>query len=241
MGKTYAFSDLHGDYELWKKIQNFLKEEDCAFCLGDCCDRGNYGIKIMQEILNDSRIVYLQGNHERMFLNGIACREPHVRSIFGMKDYTLWMQNGGLPTADAYYKLDFDEQTVLYDKIYDLNYCTIYINLKKQIIFLSHAGCQPWQATLNPHTEDKYDLLWNRDHISLEWSEKDEYKNLYIVHGHTPVQYITQSMENPEVIQYCQKHKIDIDLGTFNSGKAALLDLDTFEVIYFQKEGKDEN
>ena len=45
-------------------------------------------------------------------------------------------------------------------------------------------------------------------------------------------------MPTPEILTYCGGHKIDLDLCTIVTNRAALLDLDTFEVKYF--EGKDE-
>ena len=39
-----------------------------------------------------------------------------------------------------------------------------------------------------------------------------------------------------EIRFYCDGHKIDIDIGCFASKQIALLDLDTFEPIYFKLE-----
>lgn len=236
MNKTYAFSDLHGNLDLWKHIQNFLDDSDMAFCLGDCCDRGLYGIKIMQDILNDSRITYLQGNHERMFLNGIAANGSN--NAFGAYDYLLWMHNGGSPTADLFYNLPDEEQVKLYDEIYKLKYSCVYINKNNKIVFLSHAGCQPSQAHLDPATETKYDYLWNRNHIDLAWDKSPEFDDLIIVHGHTPVQYIMQDEKYEKILKYCNNHKIDIDIGAYVSNVTVLLDLDTFEPIYFNTKGR---
>lgn len=36
----YAVSDLHGRFDLYKQICDFLKPEDEVICLGDCGDRG---------------------------------------------------------------------------------------------------------------------------------------------------------------------------------------------------------
>ena len=82
---------------------------------------------------------------------------------------------------------------------------------------------------------------------------------MYLVHGHTPVQYLKfdygyngqeplskedlkfkrtwdlNAIYKPEVIRYCDGHKFDIDMCTIVSGRIALLDLDTFEVIYFDE------
>ena len=38
---------------------------------------------------------------------------------------------------------------------------------------------------------------------------------------------------DPEIIKYCQGHKINIDLGTPTSCKVALFNLETLEPVYF--------
>ena len=64
---------------------------------------------------------------------------------------------------------------------------------------------------------------------------------MLLVHGHTPVQHILRDWDNqnPQILKYCDGHKIDIDLGSTISKTAALLDLETLEAIYF-KEVNDE-
>ena len=46
----------------------------------------------------------------------------------------------------------------------------------------------------------------------------------------------------PKIIRYCSGHKFDIDMCTISTNRVMLLDLDTFEEIYFdvQEENKDE-
>ena len=34
MNKHYAFSDIHGDYELWTSIKNYCDDTDVIICLG---------------------------------------------------------------------------------------------------------------------------------------------------------------------------------------------------------------
>ena len=38
---------------------------------------------------------------------------------------------------------------------------------------------------------------------------------------------------NTKIYHYCDGHKIDIDLGSFRTGVACILNLDTFEAEYF--------
>jgi len=238
LNKTYAFSDLHGNYILWKNIQNFLDDSDIAFCLGDCCDRGLNGISIMQEILEDPRIIYLQGNHERMFLNGVAAYNDLESAYFGLQDYALWIGNGGASTAEIYFNLDREKQEQLYKQIHELKTSSLYINKNNQNIFLCHAGCQPSDATIEPSINIKYLYLWDRNHINLNWENKEEYKNTFIIHGHTPVQYIKKDKDYNNILKYCDNHKISIDLGSYITNKIALLDLDSLEAIYFYEKGQ---
>ena len=64
MNKTYAFTDLHGMYPLWEQIRDFCDESDKLIFLGDACDRGDDGLKIIKELLQDKRVTYIKGNHE---------------------------------------------------------------------------------------------------------------------------------------------------------------------------------
>jgi hypothetical protein len=101
--------------------------------------------------------------------------------------------------------------------------------------------------------------VWDREHFHDKWQK--EYQNTYLVHGHTPMQYLkyefgyegqppkteedillrnTWYKEDtnfiPEVIRYADNHKFCVDLCTIVSGRVALLDLDTFETIYFDED-----
>jgi len=227
MGKTYAFSDLHGNYNLWKQIQNYLKEDDKCYCLGDCCDRGPNGVKIMQEVLADKRIKYLLGNHEVMFLES---KDKRIKSLT-KDEKELLKYNGTFETLKEYNLLNEEEKIILCNQLNQLPCFEEYINKNNYKIFLSHAGCNPDYMEF----ADPVYLTWNRTHIGTNWKYfAKRFSNVYIVHGHTPVQAILVKQQEPEVMIYCNNHKIDIDLGTYTSGMAALIDLDTFEVIYFK-------
>ena len=62
--------------------------------------------------------------------------------------------------------------------------------------------------------------------------------NTFIVHGHTPVQSIIDSDDDPKMMFYCGEHKVNIDLGSVWSGIAALVNLDTFDAHYFDPQGE---
>ena len=79
-----------------------------------------------------------------------------------------------------------------------------------------------------------------------------EYKETYVIHGHTPVQSLIFKAGfqrvKPELddegsydpLIYADGHKIDIDVGSFFSGKAVLFDLDELKVAarFYDEEQK---
>ena len=48
----YAFSDLHGNYKLWREICARTQPNDKLYCLGDIIDRGEDGYKICLEMIS---------------------------------------------------------------------------------------------------------------------------------------------------------------------------------------------
>lgn len=228
-----CFSDLHGNYNLWLQIKKYYKENDTLIFLGDAIDRGPDGIKILQEMFQDKRIIFLLGNHEDMLLKYI---DNGIKSSL-ITDKEIITCNGSYKTL-----LDFNELNDL-DKITLINNLKnktknyyIYINKDKKNIFLSHAG-----LSFNKiYNFEKNNLLWDRDHIKIDkWNNK--YKYWYIVHGHTPIQLLNPNKVIPEINRYCNRHKIDIDIGTIISKTIAVLNLDTLQVKYFKEEENNES
>lgn len=237
MKQIYAFSDIHGNYNLFKQIKSFIKEDDTVICLGDCCDRGPDGIKIMQEILNDSRFIYLMGNHESMLIDAI---EKNLLEDKPFDNYDLYIlkHNGTLPTLEAYQSLSQDEQKTLFQKLVTLPSLAVHKTKDNKDVFLCHAGANA-ETIWNENTEEKT-LQWNRKHIATEkWNPN--YPNTYVIHGHTPVPamgYYNKEYQRKPILYtvqtYCEGHKINIDLATPTSNTIALINVETFKVIYFK-------
>lgn len=243
MNKTYAFTDLHGIYSLWEQIKNFCDESDKLIFLGDACDRGDDGLKIIKELLQDKRVTYIKGNHEE-FIEDIGA--DVAGGHYG--NTPLWRMNGGFQTLQDFEKLSEDSQLWYIRKIAKLPLVKSYINKKGQTILLSHAGHTP---TLEPAGKKITDYLWDRDHILNDWwPEEGEYEEVYIVHGHTPIQSLRRRLHSTYQpftqhgmigpITYCHGHKICLDVASFDTGCAVLFDLDEMEVaktFYCEIEG----
>lgn len=240
---TFAFSDLHAQYDLWLQIKDYLKPGDTAYCLGDCVDRGNVGLDILNEVMDAPNIILLRGNHED-FINSIggevARCEPDEDLEWAVPNLYLWRINGAEKTIADFKKLTKAKKNWLISKVRKLPTHAEYINSEGDIIYLCHAGRQPNTKEVQDMHEGDIPMnnyIWNRRHLyDTEWQGE---ANEFCVHGHTPVEYMRYySCELPEsrfeMHRYCGGHKINIDLGSFNTHTACLLNLDTFEPIYFK-------
>lgn len=242
---TYAFSDLHANYDLWLQIKEFIKPTDRVFCLGDCVDRGSAGLEILYEVLATPNITLLKGNHED-FIEQIGkytltLDDPHF--IHSTNLGSLWFSNGAENTIDDFLSLTKAEQLKLIQKMRELPIEHTYISESGNVIHLSHAG-KNWRGR-NVQKKQRNgliinSLIWDRDHIYCkDWDGRD---NEYCIHGHTPIQYLHHFLPAMvdwpktrfEIFKYCEDHKIDIDLGSMDTYTTCLLDLDTLEPIYFK-------
>lgn len=232
MKRHIVFTDLHGNYNLWKSIQNYYDKDDTLIFLGDALDRGPDGLKIMQEMFEDERIIYLKGNHEDMLLQNI---EDGISNVLTDPTYQYSIKmNGQLKTLEDFRRLNFENRQELIENIKNTDDFYIYINKEKKNIFLSHAGIDI--ENINFITQKK--LLWDREHIKTDGTYNDKYSNWYVIHGHTPCQ--TLNGYKNEIYIYRDGHKIDLDLATFSTKMIATLDLDTFELKYFVEESSNE-
>ena len=72
---NYVCADIHGR---WDKYQAMLEdlnlgEDDKLYILGDVIDRGEDGIRILQDIMKRGNIFLFIGNHELFLYYCIQC------------------------------------------------------------------------------------------------------------------------------------------------------------------------
>ncbi len=252
---TYASSDWHGCYWIWKQIKNILQPEDKLYFLGDACDRSDDGWQIIKELLADPRVVYLIGNHEDLLVKAIGNITPDSfnDNVYRWdRNMDLWFYNGGESTYNAIME---DNTITATQKIYiihqlkELPFAAGYINKKGQQVQLSHSGYDDF----NLGSEEQF--IWDRNHLMFYDSWNGE-NNEIIVHGHTPIELmIEEQQHNVEWLTekhmregvlgdhfvepqpwdghsaywYAKNHKVNIDTGAVWNNTSVLLNLDTWE------------
>lgn len=218
----YAVADLHGQYELWKQIQDYLKPEDKLIIAGDCVDRGPKGFTILMEALQDPRCTVLKGNHEMMLQRYLETKDPQV-----------WFWNGGKETLADMTANDADLNALKSL----LEILPLWARVGKTIV--CHAGFNPIEVDLDELDED--DFVWDRSHFYADWESAKGIDK--IVFGHTPIPHLATELDRWKIpyenegdikLTFADGHKICIDAGAFATSHIGLLDLTTFEVKEFK-------
>ena len=229
----YACSDLHGNYNLYEQIKDFIKLEDIVYFLGDAGDRGHDSYKTICAILDNPQFIYIKGNHEQMLEDCISawCLNNLYDTLQTNRDlnnaeYLLWANGGELTFYEWMNDPNKEER---YEQLKKLIYADSYINTDGETIVLSHAGYTPYKNQVPP---SDHQLVWDRKHMKDMWDEFN-FRKVYMVHGHTPICAVTKNQDQ-EIYQYANGHKLDIDNCTFITNRTILLNLDTFTYKVFE-------
>lgn len=240
MGRVFACADLHGRYDLYLKIKEFIQPEDKVIFLGDATDRGPHSWRLMKAILNDKQWEYLCGNHEDMLAKAI--REYYDSDGYSDSAWMNLATNGGSGTFEGW--LNDGAHKEWAEVFESLPHWTGYVNQNGYWVILSHAGFTPWRdEDDNICIPDRYSCLWDRHHFDDPWDEEN-FAATMVVHGHTPIPYMLYTnqeqidrWDDPKPYYYADGHKVNIDCGACWIKKTVLLDLDTFD--YYVIDPKD--
>lgn len=234
MSKIFCITDIHGNMTIFEHMRRFMMTKDPDFkcyVLGDMIDRGPYGYQIMKILLGDpEHFIYLKGDHEELFVNAArAVQQIMQEEMWSYKDAKrnfnyiasdpdvfLWCQNGGKPTLKDWVEDGCRASIVnLIDKLptsasyYCVDFC--------------HAGCSKKGWSLS----DESEMRWARDHFDEEW-----YENRILIHGHTPVKYMNEYVENVNKVyswqpmSYANYSKICFDTAVFASNIAYVMEIE---------------
>lgn len=181
--KLYAIGDIHGCSEALKKLLPLIEEDRAGapakiVFLGDYIDRGPDSPGVIEQLITlknnpqeGVEYVFLKGNHEDL-LEGYLENDPHRESTF--------LYNGGGATINQYQIQAVHLGRHRTEFFMDLET----IHQDGSFVFV-HAGIDPFKSLLEQSYDDK---IWSRDYVKYDG---DFYHDVFVVHGHTPVEDIT--------------------------------------------------
>ncbi len=244
MGKTYVISDIHGDFVKYQKMisQINLKDSDTLYILGDIIDRGNGGVKILQDMMLRPNVFPILGNHEflatlsiPLLLQGIT-KEKLESDKERFSFLTDWIKIGGESTISELSKLDNEDVLDILEYFLEFEVFTE-IEVEDKKFILVHAGVSDFTkgSTFNDYTLEV--LVQDR----LDYN-KVYFDDAYLVSGHTPTRIIYAREEGKRLAElniseykdevYMKNNHIAIDCGCGSGGKLGCICLNTFEIYY---------
>lgn len=169
---TYVVSDIHGQFESYKKLLGAIsfKERDKLYILGDVLDRGPQSCEVLLDIMHRPNVTLIAGNHEyaAMLVLPKLLTEITAESIDKflddtefMKGLLAWLNDGGQATIDSFRRLSKQERQAVLDYLGEVSlYEELEVNGQKYV--LVHAGLSHFSPKRPIEDFSLYELIFER-------------------------------------------------------------------------------
>lgn len=225
----YVMSDLHGCYEKYIAMLEKIgfSEKDTLYILGDIVDRGDGGIRILQDMMQRKNVIPLLGNHDDWALKILLMLKKPKKETLSKADMSLlqaWLSDGGKPTFTAFAGLSEEEQQNI---LTYLDSFGLYeeLTVGENRFFLAHSVPSK-RKMQNLAARKPEDFTFSEPEY-----EKEYFPDIYIITGHTPTSFIDPNSRGK--IWHGNRH-IAIDCGAVFGNPLACLCLDTMEEFYVE-------
>lgn len=229
----YVMSDLHGEYERYRKMLELIEftDEDELFVLGDTADRGERPIDILLDMMERPNVCHLMGNHDLMALDILKTLSAEITEenydTLSRADFKTevreWLAMGGEPTLKQFIALSKEQRADVLDYISDFSFYEA-VDVGDNSYIMTHAGLGDFRKDKKLSEYTARQLIMNRTDPNMEYYDD---KSIYIISGHTPVYFFTCKND----IIKCGNN-IMIDCGAAFDGRLGCLCLDTMEEFY---------
>lgn len=228
---TYVISDIHGDYDRYKKMLDEIefKPSDTLYVLGDVIDRGPGGVKILLDMMGRANVIPLLGNHEYtayvclpLLLQEIT--EESIASLDERQTAALseWMKIGGDYTVRELREISREDREEILGYIWDMDLYAE-VKIRDRSFVLVHSGLGGFHRDKPLENYDILDLLFSRPEPDGKY-----YPDKTLIFGHTPTRVLTDGQDR--IVSWGTA--IDIDCGCGFGGVLGCLCLDTMEEFY---------
>lgn len=227
---TYVMSDIHGNYEAFKKMLREINftDDDLLYIAGDLVDYGSESMDLICDISMRANVYAVVGDHDFTALKMLAKFDrvlasgeaPDAEFAAAMKE---WVSDGGAPTLEGFRRLDGEMREGVIDYLSDLALFEE-ITVKDQDYVIVHAGIRNFGA------ETVLDELGPDDFIyeSLD-PEREYYEDKTVIAGHIH----TNELPDPEPnMIYYGNGTIFLDCGSDKNGTLGCLCLDNGKEFY---------
>ena len=230
---TYVMADLHGCYDQFMQMLEKIEfcDQDMLFVLGDVIDRGEDGIRLLNELMLRVNVIPLLGNHEYMAyrvlkeLNVEVTEENHNSHLDTdtVRAYHEWMADGGMPTAKAFSELDADGKEAILEYLEEFG---LYeeLSVGGREFLLVHSVPADFDKTRELTEYNVAEVLFGRCDYT-----KPCFTDRILVTGHTPTFGIGEEWRGKI---YRKNNHIGLDCGAVYGERLGCICLDTLEEFY---------
>lgn len=230
---TYVISDLHGNYEGYRKILEKINfhEKDALYVNGDVVDRGSGSIKILEHMMMQPNIYPILGNHEYIACQCLAflMQEINDDTIAQLDDGKLegflqWQKIGGDQTIREFQTRNRTQQEAVIEYLKEFS---LYeeITVKDASYVIVHAGLDHFASDRPLSDYHLHELLFHSPDYGQVY-----YPDRYLITGHLPTRSITGN-ELPDHIYIANRH-IAIDCGSGYGGQIGAICLESGVQFY---------
>ena len=230
---TYVMSDIHGQYEKYRKMLEEINfsDEDTLYILGDVVDRGNGSVKLLKDMSVRWNVFPIMGNHDyvaavllRRFSTQIT--DENAANYLNTEIMSLldsWLSDGGNTTLAEFKQLDPDDRDALIEYMEDFElYAEVSVGGRDFV--LVHAGLGDFAPDKALEDYTVAQLVFDR----IDYTER-YFEDKYLVTGHTPTGLISPEYRG-RIFQ--MNGHIAIDCGATFGLKLGCLRLDDMQEFY---------
>ena len=227
---TYVMSDIHGNYEAFKKMLREINftDNDLLYIAGDMVDYGSESMELLCDISMRTNVYAVVGDHDLEALRMLAGFDKMVKTgaapdadfAVAMKD---WVNDGGAPTLEGFRKLDDDMKEGVLDYLADLALFEE-IKVKDDEYVIVHAGIRNVSDGIVLDELSPDDFIYE----SLD-PDREYYENKTVIAGHIHTNELPDP--DPDMIYY-GNGTIFLDCGSDKNGTLGCLCLDNGKEFY---------
>ena len=227
---TYVMSDIHGNYEAFKKMLREINfnDNDLLYIAGDLVDYGSESMELIRDISARTNVYAVVGDHDlaalkmlsgydRMLASGAA---PDADFAEAMRE---WVNDGGAPTFEGFRKLDDDMKEGVLDYLSDLALFEE-IKVKDDEYVIVHAGIRNFDGDTVLDDLSPDDFIYE----SLD-PDREYYEDKTVIAGHIHTNELPDP--DPDMIYY-GNGTIFLDCGSDKNGTLGCLCLDNGKEFY---------
>ncbi len=227
---TYVMSDIHGNYDLFKKMLEEINfnNNDILYIAGDLVDYGEEGMELVCDVSMRENVYSIVGDHDFEALKMLSKFDKMLKTGDKpdpeyAKAMNEWVHDGGAVTLEGFRKLDEEMREGVLDYLSDMSlFEEIECGGREYVIV--HAGIRGFSPDIDLEELSPEDFIYE----GLD-PEAEYYSDKMIIAGHI---HTSELPDADKDMIYYGNGVIYLDCGLAENGVLGCLCLDNGKEYY---------